>query len=261
MLPLNLLWVNGGVTGLREAWMSEFSSLCRLHETAIADLAAQDASGNWDAVFFNFDYPEVAALRLIPETKRRWPSAPIVMLTMQGSPELVLWALRVRVFDVLVKPITRQEIERCMQRITEAIRARRSQAERRPQTGLMQIPVVARYRPQLSAATRLQMALAHIGKNYIRHIPESEVALVCEMSPSRFCREFKAAFGMTFLDYLTKHRVSEAKRLLANPRISIMDVAAAVGFSDPSYFTRVFRKHEGVSPTTYRDFSGTRQAV
>lgn len=101
--------------------------------------------------------------------------------------------------------------------------------------------------------SRLQRALGHVHKQFGRHLVESEVARICEMSPSRFCREFKAAMGMTFVDYLSRHRISEAKRLLTNRNMSVTDVAAAVGFTDPSYFTRVFRKLEGASPSYYRD--------
>jgi Helix-turn-helix domain len=78
------------------------------------------------------------------------------------------------------------------------------------------------------------------------------VALLCNMSPSRFCREFKAAFDATFVEYLANYRMQQAKRLLANPRMPVADVAVAVGFNDPSYFTRVFRKQEGASPSEYR---------
>jgi two-component system response regulator YesN len=46
--------------------------------------------------------------------------------------------------------------------------------------------------------------------------------------------------------------MEQAKRLLANPSMPVADVAAAVGFNDPSYFTRVFRRQEGVSPSEYR---------
>jgi AraC-like DNA-binding protein len=174
------------------------------------------------------------------------------MITMQNSAELALWALRSRVFDLLVKPVTPEEIDRCMRRVQDALLARRSQAERMPQGVLGQLPAESRYRAQHPVPTRLQLALAHVAKHYLRHIPESEVALACDMSPSRFCREFKSAFGETFLEYLTHYRIGKAKRLLANPGMSVTDVAAAVGFTDPSYFTRVFRKQEGISPSEYR---------
>ena len=106
--------------------------------------------------------------------------------------------------------------------------------------------------PPAAAATRLRAALIHVAKHYLRPIRESEVALLCNMAPSRFCREFKAAFDKTFVEYLADYRMTHAKRLLANPAMPVCDVAVAVGFTDPSYFTRVFRKQEGVSPSEYR---------
>src|SRR6185312_11377075 len=108
----------------------------------------------------------MGTLKLIPQTKSRWPSAPILMLTMQCSAELAVWALRARVFDLLVKPVTAREVARCMQRVHEALRARRSQSERRPQTLIAQVPVETRYRPQTTPSVRLQRAIAHIEKNY-----------------------------------------------------------------------------------------------
>ena len=60
------------------------------------------------------------------------------------------------------------------------------------------------------------------------------------------------AFNATFVEYLANYRMRQAKRLLANPTMAVADVAVAVGFSDPSYFTRVFRRQEGVSPSEYR---------
>ena len=126
------------------------------------------------------------------------------------------------------------------------------QSQRIPQGAISQVPIECRYRSQPPAKGRLQLAVAYVVKNYLREIPESEVARICDMSPSRFCREFKSAFGVTFVEYLSHYRVAKAKRLLANPKISVTDVAAATGFGDPSYFTRVFRKHESASPSEYR---------
>lgn len=254
MSPLQTLWVNGSVTELRESSTSEFDAFCCLRQVDLSQLSSREVQGDWDLICFNFDYPDAASLRLIPPTKARWPSAPILMLTERCSVELVVWALRARVFDLLVKPVTSEEIESSMRRVLEAVRARRIQTERRPPTLTEQVPAEARYRPQMTPSVRLQRAIAHISKHYGRAIPESEVALACEMSPSRFCREFKASFGLTFVEYLTRHRVDEAKRLLGNRGMSVTDVAAAVGFMDPSYFTRVFRRIAGACPSDYRGF-------
>lgn len=261
MSPLRMLWVNGSFAGLQEAWMGVFGTVCQLHEIGVSELASDEARGDWDVVCFNFDYPEMASLRLVPDTKKRWPSAPILLLTLDCSLELALWALRTRVFDLLVKPISVEEVERCMERVLEAARARRTQSGRTPQASLAKMPMELRFHPHSAPPSRLQRAIAHVNKNYDHPLAETEVASLCQMSPSRFCREFKFAFGVTFVEYLSRHRIGEAKRLLGNRNIPVTDVASAVGFLDPSYFTRVFRKLEGASPTEYRDALAARAAA
>jgi AraC-like DNA-binding protein len=69
------------------------------------------------------------------------------------------------------------------------------------------------------------------------------------MSPFRFSRGFKEAFGIAFRDYVVRYRLRQAYSLLKNPNISITDVAFSVGFSEVSYFSRIFKKYFGVSPS------------
>lgn len=249
---LKLLWVNVSLGGLDGVSRLPFERLFTLSEIGSAELDSAEAAAQWDAVCVNFDYPSMSGLKLIPEIKSRWPSAPILMLTLQNSAELSLWALRSRVFDLLVKPAAAGEVDRMLERVLRALRARSSQTERRPQVLVAQLPTETRYRPQETIVARLQAALAHVAKHYLRPIPESEVATLCSMSPSRFCREFRAAFDVTFVEYLANYRMEQAKRLLANPTMPVGDVAVAVGFSDPSYFTRVFKRQEGIAPSEYR---------
>ena len=246
-----LLWINVDSAGGDTIASEPFWRLFRVTEIGEGELQFVQAE-SYDAICFNFDFPVIAGLRLIPDAKKRWPSAPILMLTQQSSAELAIWALRSRVFDLLVKPVSADEVKRVLERVTHAVAARRSQTERKPQVLAAQLPAETRYRPQTPSAPRLQTAIAHVAKHYLRPIPESEVALLCNMSPSRFCRQFKAAFDVTFVEYLANYRMQQAKRLLSNPAMPVADVAAAVGFNDPSYFTRVFRKQEGVSPSEYR---------
>jgi len=247
-----LLWVDVDARDPNEASRELFERLFELIEISRFEFIAADSAAAGDVICFNFDYPAMSGLKLIPEAKRRWPSAPILLLTQQNSCELALWALRSRVFDLLVKPAQEDEVSRTFERIAAAVQARRCQSERKPQGLTTQLPAETRYRPQAAVALRLQAAIAHIAKNFLRPIPESEVAQLCNMSPSRFCREFKAAFQVTFVEYLANYRMEQAKRLLGNPSMPVADVAAAVGFNDPSYFTRVFRRQEGVSPSEYR---------
>ena len=251
MEKLTLLWVDvdtGAPAGISRANFGRLFDVIELGRFELV-LGSHEAA---DAVCFNFDYPAMSGLKLISEAKKRWPSSPVLLLTEQNSAELALWALRSKVFDLLVKPVQADEVERAFRRVSEAAQARRSQTERKPAGLVAQLPPETRYHPHAPALQKLHAAITHVAKHFLRPIPESEVALLCEMSPSRFCREFKAAYQVTFVEYLANYRMEQAKRLLANPTMPVADVAAAVGFNDPSYFTRVFRRQEGVSPSEYR---------
>lgn len=248
---LKLLWVEMTKARPEEPLKLIFGGYFDISEADHRQLPVIERA-QWDVICFNFDYPAMAGLKLIPVAKNRWPSVPVLMLTEQSSADLMLWALRSRVFDVLVKPVGAREVERIVKQLSDVLAVRRTQGERRPQAVHAQIPMESRFREHSPAAPRLRVAIAHVAKHYLRRISEAEVARMCEMSPSRFCREFKAAFGVTFVEYVAVQRMLHAKRLLANPSMPVGDVAMAVGFNDPSYFTRVFRRQEGVSPSEYR---------
>jgi transcriptional regulator GlxA family with amidase domain len=65
-------------------------------------------------------------------------------------------------------------------------------------------------------------------------------------------RRFKAATGLTLIDYLQNLRIEEAKRLLETTENSADDISAAVGYEDASFFRRLFNRRAGLTPTRYR---------
>ena len=67
-----------------------------------------------------------------------------------------------------------------------------------------------------------------------------------------FSTLFKKETGQNFLDYLTELRISKAKELLCGETLSVQDVAETVGYSDLKYFSRLFKKATGVSPSDYK---------
>ncbi|MFH5186033.1 helix-turn-helix domain-containing protein [Paenibacillus sp. TAB 01] len=78
----------------------------------------------------------------------------------------------------------------------------------------------------------------------------------CLVHPAHVSRQFKKETGMTLTDFLNKQRIEEAKHLLKQERGSIDWIAGIVGFEDAGYFTRVFKKLTGVTPTQYRANEG-----
>ena len=98
----------------------------------------------------------------------------------------------------------------------------------------------------------MRQALGCISSESHRDISLGEIADFVGLSKYYFAREFKKVTGYTFVSYLNVVRCEKAKLLLTETTRSIGDVSAECGFSDQSYFTRVFKKHVGVLPAEFR---------
>ena len=68
-----------------------------------------------------------------------------------------------------------------------------------------------------------------------------------------FSKLFKQETGENYVEYLSRVRIENAKKMLTESEASIKEISYSVGFSDPNYFSRAFKKYEGVSPTEYKD--------
>lgn len=99
---------------------------------------------------------------------------------------------------------------------------------------------------------KLGKAKDYIDEHYHHPLTLEEVAEYVGISPYYFSKLFKDRFGMTFIDYVTDVRIARAKKEMANPNKSLKEICFLVGYNDPNYFSRVFKKHTGMSPSEYR---------
>jgi AraC-like DNA-binding protein len=79
-----------------------------------------------------------------------------------------------------------------------------------------------------------------------------EIAKLCQMSLSTFKREFQKEFETTPLKYITAQKLKKAEKLLRIADMTISEIAYETGYSDPQYFTRIFKKNSGITPSEYR---------
>lgn len=112
----------------------------------------------------------------------------------------------------------------------------------------------ARYREQLMPQSRtgFEDIEEYIALHYAEEITLQSIAARCNMSESYFSRLFKKQVGASFVDYLTALRMRKAKELLTNPRLKIYEVSVQVGYQDSRYFSQLFRKYTGETPTEFR---------
>jgi two-component system response regulator YesN len=106
-------------------------------------------------------------------------------------------------------------------------------------------------KPDKSDNSILAKARKYIQENYQRSITIKEVAGSVFVSPGYLSSLFKQA-NEPFLKYLTQLRIRKAKELMEDPKLRIYDVVEMVGYSDPAYFSEIFKKMTGRSPNEYR---------
>ena len=102
------------------------------------------------------------------------------------------------------------------------------------------------------AGGRIRRALIYIHQNYEKEISVPFLAELAHLSPSRFRALFREATGLSPLDYLLVLRLNHARQLMLQTGSSIGEVARAVGYEDQLYFSRIFKKRTGLSPSAYR---------
>jgi AraC-like DNA-binding protein len=95
-------------------------------------------------------------------------------------------------------------------------------------------------------------AVTYIRLNIDQPLSLNRIADSLSVHPSYLSRAFKRELGMTFTEYINKLRIKEAKYLLDHWSASVTEVAYAVGYRDPHYFSKMFHKLEHVTPQDYR---------
>ena len=102
----------------------------------------------------------------------------------------------------------------------------------------------------------MEKAKEYIRENFQKDLTLDEVSKVVDISPYYFSKLFKQETGENFIEYLTKVRMKNAEELLKDSSYSIKEICAASGYGDPNYFSRIFKKYEGVTPSEYRERLG-----
>ncbi|WP_240418072.1 helix-turn-helix transcriptional regulator [Paenibacillus periandrae] len=98
----------------------------------------------------------------------------------------------------------------------------------------------------------VQKAAQHILVHFSKPLNLKQLAAKCLVHPAHLSRQFSKEAGMTLTDFQNRTRIDHAKLLLAKGTASIDWIAGQVGFDDAGYFTRIFNKLEGMTPSRYR---------
>ena len=173
---------------------------------------------------------------------------PIVLLTARTSPEQQLNGLQTGVDAYVVKPF---HLKLLLEQIDKLLWNRAQLRQH-----FVQANKEARPEPDAPPLSLDEQFLHHFSVFIQEHLSDSDLnvnAIASEMGLSRvqLYRKVKALLGVSVNDYVKIQRLKAATRLLARPDVTIAEVAYAVGFSSPAYFSTVFKSYYQQAPSDF----------
>lgn len=109
-------------------------------------------------------------------------------------------------------------------------------------------------RQDLHMRQMIEQVVAYLRSHYMEALSLDSCAELFGTSPYTLSRAFKQVTGINFIDYLTQIRIDQAKSLLRESELKINDIADRVGYRH-TYFNRIFKKYEGITPSHYRELN------
>jgi AraC family transcriptional regulator of arabinose operon len=100
---------------------------------------------------------------------------------------------------------------------------------------------------------RLAPVLTYIADHFADPLTLAELAMVAGVSPTHLCHLFSDSVGLSPLQYLQRFRMRRARQLLETTDLVVADIGRRVGFADPAYFSRAFRRTVEMTPSQYRE--------
>lgn len=185
-----------------------------------------------DIALLDIEMPGMNGIELAKYIKEKYADCIIIFITAYDRFDYAIEAIHIKAFDYLLKP---WKEERLFELINTAIENVRSMQK-----------------TDSIVHSQKDVIKDYIDRNYKKDISAKDVAGILGYSDVYFSKVFKQLFDDNFINYLTKIRIDRAKVLLKDVSFNIKEVGKSVGYADSNYFTKVFKRSIGMSPSEYR---------
>ena len=195
-----------------------------------------------DVVFTDIRMPGVNGLDLLKDIGQLSSKSRVIIVSGYSDFEYARNAVSNHAYDYLVKPVRQENLDEVLEKIN---------AELNPgETDELRSMEMKKIRE--ANAGFVDRIIAEIREHFTEDISLSEYALKYDMSLASLSSQLKEKLSMNYSDYLTSLRIQKAKELLKEQNLSIQEIAEKSGYTDYFYFTKVFKRVEGISPSKYR---------
>lgn len=198
-----------------------------------------------DLLILDIAMPGMSGLEAAEEIRKTDRKVQIVFLTAFDDFSYAKRAISLHALDYLLKPVDEREL--CAV-IDEAVRLQGEKtAAAASDAGGQKVDDANEIGDFPDLVQKL------ISERYGTDLSVETVAAAFGYSEGHFCKLFKQYFGISFVSYLTEYRISAAERLLLEGDLSVREICEAVGYEDANYFSKVFRRIAGKSPSEFRE--------
>lgn len=195
---------------------------------------------NPDVLLTDIEMAGKNGLELIEYAKQLMPNLRVIILSGYSSFEYAQAALRYGVDDYLLKPVGEASLQQVFDRVIELVFSTKQQ--------------IVDEEPIESGDEALVIRIKqYLDEQFNQPITMMDLSAYFSYAPSYLSRIFKKEYGVPPMHYQTKIRIKKAKKMLGQvPPLNIKEIAAAVGYEDARYFSRIFRQFEHVTPTEWQ---------
>ena len=187
-----------------------------------------------DILFTDIRMPGYNGLELLELLRKKELDTKVVLISGYAEFEYAQSAIRNGAYDYLLKPIDQDKLQTILERIL---------GDGSTESGNVQ---------ELVAPSTIRKIMDEIKEHYTENITLTGLAEKYSISVSYLSELLKEHLQLSFSEYISSKRIQKAKELLADDSLSIEQIAEQTGYNDYFYFTKVFKKNTGISPSKYR---------
>lgn len=190
---------------------------------------------NYSLILVDIRMPEIDGLELIRRLKEQEVQAQFAILSGYSDFEYARTAIRLGVQDYFVKPLDPAELNQYLSTLSKKLHG--------------DLAETSELDPQFSEI------LEYIDLHASEKLKLDDIARALNYNKNYICQLFQKNIQKTYVQYLTERRVENARQLITGSTLSFNEISSRCGFSDYSYFNRVFKHVTGHTPAEYRNLN------
>lgn len=237
-------WITIGLKKLIQKSGLPFEVIGEAHNgvTALEDIKILKP----DVLFTDIRMPGLSGLDLMSYLSEHPVSTKVVLISGYAEFEYARQAMLCGAFDYLLKPIQPETLNKTLKRLKDELEPGTPETEEKPSENSTVTDLSG------TGSSLFKKILTYIQEHDTEELSLTALAEMYNISSSRLSTLIKKELGLSFSEYITARRMQKAKEFLKDDSRSIEEIANAVGYHDYFYFTKVFKKTQGISPSKYR---------